>query len=90
MEERLKEVSGRSLSGWATGPEATTPKYISACLALHLRYLEPARMTLGQYKARLARQARDPPDPPINGVFILLEPNKVENEDDNELIRWVK
>ena len=43
-------------------------------------------MTLGQYKARLARQARSAPAPPLNGA---PEPNEVETEDNNEFIRWV-
>ena len=46
-------------------------------------------MNLGQYKARLARQAQSAPSPLLNGVPILLEPNEVKTEDNNEFIRWV-
>ena len=46
VEECLKEVACRSLSGWATGPKATTHEDIAARTALHQRYLEPNKMTL--------------------------------------------
>ena len=72
VEERLKEVSERSLSGWTTGPDATTLEDIAARTSLHQRHLEPTRMTLSQCKVRLARQARGAPVPPISRVPILL------------------
>ena len=61
MEERLKEVAGRSLPGRVTRPEATTPEDIVTRTALQQRYVEPTKMILGQYKTRLARQERGAP-----------------------------
>ena len=46
-------------------------------------------MILGQYKTRLAEQERGAPIFALNDVPILLEPNKLETEEDNEFVWWV-
>ena len=86
--ERLKEDAGRSLPVRVTRSDATTPEDIVTRTALQQRYVEPTKMILGQYKTGLARQERGAPTF-LNGAPILLEPNKLETEEDNELIWWV-
>ena len=58
MEERLKEVAGRSLTIWLRGPLARTPEKIAERDALNQRYLSQKVVTREQYLARLRDQAR--------------------------------
>ena len=88
VEERLKEASGHSLSGWTIGPEAISPEDVATRTALRQRYLEPHITTQSQYLARLNRQVRGAPVPPMKGVPILLFPGETENEEDTAFSRW--
>ena len=56
-EERLREATGRSLSGWFPGPEATTPSEIAARTAIAAKYHvgEPISDPTGTSSARCTR-----------------------------------
>ena len=88
-EERLRGVTGRSLSGWFPGPEATTPSEVAERTALRARLLQPTFMSVNRYRTRLERQARGAPVAAINGVPILIAQGENDCEEDNEFIRWV-
>ena len=51
VEERLKEVAGRSLTIWLCGPLARTPEEIAERDALNQRYLSQKVFTREQYLA---------------------------------------
>ncbi|CAI5712939.1 unnamed protein product [Hyaloperonospora brassicae] len=89
VEQRLRQTEGRSLSTWATGPEATSPEDIAFRKALNERYLDPAFTTQGQYLAHLESLSRGVSVRPIKGVPILLFVGELPEEEDNEFIRWV-
>ncbi|CAI5702380.1 unnamed protein product [Peronospora effusa] len=88
VEERLKEASGHSLSGWTIGPEAISPEDVATRTALRQRYLEPHITTQSQYLARLNRQMRGAPVPPMKGVPILLFAGETEGDEDTAFSRW--
>ena len=58
VDERLKEVAGRSLTIWICGPLARTTEEIADRDALHQRYLSQKVFTREQYLAHLRDQAR--------------------------------
>ena len=88
VEERQKEASGHSLSGWVIGPEAISPEDVATQTALRQRYLEAHITTQSQYLARLNRQGRGAPATSIKGVPILLFSGETEEEEDMAFSRW--
>ena len=89
VEERLRQVAGQSLSGWSTGPEATTPSDIATRDALRERYLTPQVVSMTQYLARLNDQARGASVPSMRTIPILLHPGETESENDDNFIEYV-
>ena len=69
--QRLRQTVGLSLATWVVGPEAKSAEEVAVREALDVRYLEPTIFTLSGYKARLQKQARGVPVPPIKGVPVL-------------------
>ena len=88
VEERLKEASGHSLATWLIGPEAISPEDVATRTALRQRYLETHLTTQSQYLARLNRQGRGAPVPPMKGVPVLLFAGETEEEEDMAFSRW--
>ena len=82
VEERLKEVAGRSLTIWVSGPKAKTKEEVAAREALNERYLTPKIMTRGQYLTRLRDQARGASVTSMREIPIILLPEETRSENE--------
>uniref|UniRef100_A0AAV1T8G6 Uncharacterized protein n=1 Tax=Peronospora matthiolae TaxID=2874970 RepID=A0AAV1T8G6_9STRA len=89
VEELIRQASRHTSATWATGPKAKTPTELECRKALRERYLEPAMMTLSQYRERLQKQAQGTPVPQIRDITITMSEDGNETAEDDVFIRWV-
>ena len=89
VEERLKEVAGRSLTIWLCGTLARTPEEIAERDALNQRYLSQKVITREQYLARLRDQARGASVTSMREIPIVLFPNETSRENEHAFEKWV-
>nr|CCA27704.1 conserved hypothetical protein [Albugo laibachii Nc14] len=89
VDERIRQVTGQSLAGWVTGPEAMTPVDIALRDALHEKYLTLQVTTTQEYLARLDAQARGASVPSMRTIPIVLFLGETDVDEDEHFIRWV-
>ena len=80
---------GQSLATWIIGSEVSSAEEVAKREALDLRYLKPTVFTLDGYKARLEKQARGVPVPPINGVPVVKTAEESTSDEDDSFVKWV-
>ena len=88
-DERLKEIAGRTLALWTSGPKAKTKEEVAAREALNERYLTPKIMTRGQYLTRLRDQARGASVTSMREIPIILLPEETRSENEISFAKWV-